>query len=107
MSEHAKKRPRKRPMCDLAQIDFLLYAWGKSSLGDFIAAKSERGLVVFEFADPAGSAVKDLQERFPNVEIVEHPVAMMDVIATLAHLVDHPDEDPRVPLDMRGTDYEK
>jgi AraC family transcriptional regulator of adaptative response/methylated-DNA-[protein]-cysteine methyltransferase len=94
-------------MCDLIQFDFLLYAWGKSSLGDFIAAKSDRGLVAFEFASPDGNAVKDLQKRFPNVVITEHPVAMAETIAALAHLVDHPDEDPGIPLDVRGTDYEK
>ena len=75
-------------MCDLIQFDFLLYAWGKSSLGDFIAAKSDRGLVAFEFASPEGNAVKDLQERFPNVVITEHPVAMAETIAALAHLVE-------------------
>jgi AraC family transcriptional regulator, regulatory protein of adaptative response / methylated-DNA-[protein]-cysteine methyltransferase len=94
-------------MCDLIQFDFLLYAWGKSSLGDFIAAKSDRGLVAFEFASPDGNAVKELQKRFPNVVITEHPVAMAETIAALAHLVDHPDQDPGIPLDVRGTDYEK
>lgn len=94
-------------MCDLVQFDFLLYAWGKSSLGDFIAAKSERGLVVFEFAHPGGTAVKELHERFPNMVITEHPVAMAETIAALSHLVDHPEEPSSMTLDIRGTDYEK
>src|SRR6478672_10689317 len=54
-------------MCDLIQFDCLLYSWGKSSLGDFIAARSDRGLVAFEFASPDGNAVEELQARFPNV----------------------------------------
>lgn len=94
-------------MCDLAGFDFLLYAWGKSSLGDFIAAKSSHGLVAFEFATPGGYAVEKLQERFPNTVITEHPVEMAETIAALARLVDHPDEDPGIPLDLRGTDYQK
>jgi AraC family transcriptional regulator of adaptative response/methylated-DNA-[protein]-cysteine methyltransferase len=94
-------------MCDLIQSDDFLYAWGKSSLGDFIAAQSGRGLVAFEFASPDGSAVKHLQARFPNAALTEHPTALTDTIAALARLVDHPDQDPGVVLDIHGTDYEK
>ena len=93
-------------MCDLIQFDFLLYAWGKSSLGDFIAAKSNRGLVAFEFASPDCNALKDLQERFPNVVLTEHLPAMAETIAALSHVVDRPDQDPGIPLHIRGTDYE-
>jgi len=94
-------------MCDLIQFDHLLYAWGKSSLGDFIAAKSERGLVTFEFASPYGNAATALQARFPNVVLTEHPEALAETIATLVHLVDHPGRDPAIPLDVHGSDFEK
>ena len=94
-------------MCDLIQFDGLLYAWGKSSLGDFIAVKSERGLVAFGFASRDGSAIKELQARLPNVALTEHPAALAETIAALARLVDHPGQDPRLPLDIHGTDYEK
>jgi len=94
-------------MCDLIPFDSLLYAWGESSLGDFIAAKSDRGLVAFEFARRDGDAVKALQARFPGVVMTEHATAMAATVAALGRLVDHPGEDPGIPLDMRGTDYEK
>lgn len=94
-------------MRDLIQFDCLLYTWGKSSLGDFIAVQSDHGLVAFEFASAAGNAIKELQARFPSVALTEHPTAMAVTIAALAQLVDHPDQDPGIPLDIRGTDYEK
>ncbi|MFI5029520.1 MAG: methylated-DNA--[protein]-cysteine S-methyltransferase [Reyranellales bacterium] len=94
-------------MCDLIRFDSLLYAWGESSLGDFIAAKSARGLVAFEFANRDSTAVAELQARFPNVVLTEHPAAMAETIAALARLVDHPGQDPVIPLDIHGTDYEK
>jgi AraC family transcriptional regulator of adaptative response/methylated-DNA-[protein]-cysteine methyltransferase len=94
-------------MCDLIQFDDLVYAWGKSSLGDFIAAQSNRGVVAFEFASLDGNAVKELQARFPNATLTEHPAAMASTIAALAQLVDRPDQEPAIPLDIRGTDYEK
>ena len=94
-------------MCDLIQFDSLLYACGKSSLGDFIVAQSDRGLVAFEFASADGNAIKQLQARFPNVVLTEQPAAMAETIAALARLVDHPDQDPGIALDIRGTAYEK
>src|SRR5215472_10214178 len=94
-------------MCDLSQFGSLLYAWGRSSLGDFIALKSDRGLVAFEFASPGGNVLDGLQARLPDAALTEHPEAMAETLAALAHLVDHPDQDPRIPLDIRGSDYEK
>ncbi len=94
-------------MCDLIQFGDLVFAWGKSSLGDFIAVTSEHGLVAFEFASSSGNTVGELQARFPNTDLTEHPAAMAETIGALARLVDHPDRDPGIPLDIRGTDYEK
>jgi AraC family transcriptional regulator of adaptative response/methylated-DNA-[protein]-cysteine methyltransferase len=94
-------------MCDLIHFGDLLYAWGTSSLGDFLAVQSDRGLVAFEFANPDGNAVRELQARFPDIVLTERPAAMAETIAALARLVDHPDQDPGIALDIRGTDYEK
>lgn len=94
-------------MCDLVPVDFLVYAWGKSSLGDFIAAQSDRGLVAFEFATPGDKAVADLRQRFPDVALTEHPAALAETIAALTALVDHPERVPQIPLDPHGTEYEK
>jgi AraC family transcriptional regulator of adaptative response/methylated-DNA-[protein]-cysteine methyltransferase len=94
-------------MCDLFQFGSLIYAWGESSLGDFIAVQSDRGLVAFEFANPKGNVLDQLQARLPDAALTEHPAAMAETIAALARLVDHPGEDPGIALDMRGTDYEK
>lgn len=94
-------------MCDLFQFGSLFYAWGKSSLGDFIAVESNRGLVAFEFAEPEDNVLDKLQARLPDAALTEHPAAMAETIAALARVVDHPSEDPGIPLDIRGTDYEK
>ena len=53
-------------MCDLIHFGDLLYAWGESCLGDFLAVQSNRGLVAFEFASADGNAIKQLQARFPE-----------------------------------------
>jgi AraC family transcriptional regulator of adaptative response/methylated-DNA-[protein]-cysteine methyltransferase len=94
-------------MSELIQIDAIRYAWGQSSLGDFIAAMSDRGLVAFEFARSGGDAVGALQQHFPETVVVEDAAGLAHTVATLARVVDHPDQDPGLALDMRGSDYEK
>jgi AraC family transcriptional regulator of adaptative response/methylated-DNA-[protein]-cysteine methyltransferase len=87
-------------------METLLYAWGRSSLGDFIAVRSDRGLVAFEFARPDGRAVDHLRRRFPDAVITEQSAALAGLVAALAQLVDHPDRAAGLPLDLRGTNYE-
>lgn len=86
--------------------DDIRYAWGESSLGDFIAALSRGGLVAFEFAD-RGSALDRLRERLPQAALREDTAGLGATVAALSRLVDHPDEATDIPLDPRGSDYEK
>jgi AraC family transcriptional regulator, regulatory protein of adaptative response / methylated-DNA-[protein]-cysteine methyltransferase len=79
------------------------YAFGQSSLGLFIAASSERGLVNFEFIDRADS----LRDRFPAATLEEDPGGFSEMIGCLATLVDHPETDPGITLDPRGSEYQK
>jgi AraC family transcriptional regulator of adaptative response/methylated-DNA-[protein]-cysteine methyltransferase len=83
------------------------YAWGESSLGEFIAAVSERGLVAFEFADGRIAALEGLQARLPDVSLEEDREDLAELIGKLATLVDHPETDPGITLDARGSDYQK
>jgi AraC family transcriptional regulator of adaptative response/methylated-DNA-[protein]-cysteine methyltransferase len=83
------------------------YAWGISSLGNFIAAVSDNGLVAFEFGEQVMTMLDALQVRFPNATIVSDQNGMSDIVAKLMHLVDHPDQDSGIVLDIRGSDYQK
>ena len=83
------------------------YAWGSSSLGDFIAAASDDGLVAFEFGEQGAAMLDTLQMRFPDAAIVDDRSGLSDMVGKLEHLVDHPDQDPGIVLDMRGSDYQK
>jgi AraC family transcriptional regulator, regulatory protein of adaptative response / methylated-DNA-[protein]-cysteine methyltransferase len=92
---------------DRTLSDNIRYAWGKSSLGDFISAWSDQGLVVFEFADHGGSALETLRNAFPSAAVAEDVAGLASATAKLAQLVDHPGEDPGIALDLRGSEYEK
>jgi len=46
-------------------------ASGESSLGEFIAGMSDRGLVAFAFTDSVVPPIDALHERFPDATIEE------------------------------------
>ena len=64
------------------------YAWGSSSLGDFIAAASDDGLVAFEFGEQGTAMLDTLQMRFPDAAIVDDRSGLSDMVGKLEHLVD-------------------
>jgi AraC family transcriptional regulator of adaptative response/methylated-DNA-[protein]-cysteine methyltransferase len=87
--------------------DLIRYATGHSSLGDFVMASSARGVVAFEFTSPGVDPADGLRERFADADLVEDATGLAATLAALARLVDHPEEDPGLPLDLRGSDYER
>lgn len=87
--------------------EHIRYAWGVSSLGDFMAAASDDGLVAFEFGERGAAMLSALQSRFPDAAIEEDRSGLSDMVGKLATLVDHPDQDPGIALDMRGSAYQK
>jgi AraC family transcriptional regulator of adaptative response/methylated-DNA-[protein]-cysteine methyltransferase len=82
------------------------YAWGASSLGDFIAAVSDRGLVAFEFADRDGAILDQLRTRLAAASL-EEDSGLGELVGKLQMLVDHPETDPDIALDPRGSDDQR
>jgi AraC family transcriptional regulator of adaptative response/methylated-DNA-[protein]-cysteine methyltransferase len=83
------------------------YAFGQSSLGGFLAAASDRGLVAFEFTD-RGTAILDvLRDRFPAASLEQDDGGLAETVGKLEVLVDRPETDPGIALDPRGSDYQK
>jgi AraC family transcriptional regulator, regulatory protein of adaptative response / methylated-DNA-[protein]-cysteine methyltransferase len=83
------------------------YAWGQSSLGSFMVAVSDLGLVAFEFAEDRAALIEALRRRFPDVVLEEDGAALSDTVEKLARVVDCPGGDPGLALDPQGTKYEK
>jgi AraC family transcriptional regulator of adaptative response/methylated-DNA-[protein]-cysteine methyltransferase len=83
------------------------YAWGESSLGDFMVATSEEGVVAFEFAQGGAAALDALRARFPGAELESDEPGLAELVEKLAAAIERPDLDPGIPLDFRGSDYQK
>jgi AraC family transcriptional regulator of adaptative response/methylated-DNA-[protein]-cysteine methyltransferase len=87
--------------------EIIRYAFGQSTLGGFLAASSERGLVAFEFTDNEAVALDALNARFPVASLKEDADGLTEMVRELEALVDHPEMDPRIALDPRGSDFQQ
>jgi AraC family transcriptional regulator, regulatory protein of adaptative response / methylated-DNA-[protein]-cysteine methyltransferase len=86
--------------------EVIRFAWGSSSLGDFMVAVSEAGLVALEFGSDHKLTENALRSRFPDAEVVGRQAELADTLKKIARAIEEPGHDPALPLDMRGTPYQ-
>ncbi|MEZ2132139.1 MULTISPECIES: methylated-DNA--[protein]-cysteine S-methyltransferase [unclassified Sinorhizobium] len=86
--------------------EIIRFAWGISSLGDFIVAMSERGIVALEFSSNRTAMEDALRVRFPEADVIDAQEALNSIVEKLARTIEEPHFDPALPLDLRGTPYE-
>jgi len=87
--------------------ELIRYAFGHSSLGDFLAATSALGLVAFEFGDRHAALIDALRQRFPEAMVEEDEAGLAEATSQLAAMIDQPNRESPLRLDPRGTDYQK
>jgi len=83
-------------------MNTIRYAFGDSSLGPFVAALSARGLAFVAF----DAGLVELEGRFPDADLVEDRAALSEAIGKLAAMIDHPESDADLTLDLQGSDFE-
>ena len=82
------------------------YAWGESSLGSFMVALSQRGVVALDFTEPGPEFLAMLRQRFPKADLLEDPESMAGTVARATALIERPERTSDLPLDPRGSDFE-
>jgi AraC family transcriptional regulator of adaptative response/methylated-DNA-[protein]-cysteine methyltransferase len=82
------------------------YAVGESSLGAVLVAKTARGICAILLGDTEEELVGDLSARFPKARIAAHP-AFQDLILQVIAYVDAPGNGIGLPLDIRGTAFQR
>jgi AraC family transcriptional regulator of adaptative response/methylated-DNA-[protein]-cysteine methyltransferase len=87
--------------------EIIRYAFGQSSLGCFMAAMSDSGLIAFEFTDRGAAVLDVLGAIAPASTLSEDPTGLAEIIGRLGALADAPGRDPGITLDPRGSDYQK
>lgn len=87
-----------------ARIEFAL---GQCSLGAILVARSARGLCAISLGDDPDALLRELQERFPNAELLGGEAGFEQVVAHVVGLVEAPGIGLALPLDIRGTAFQQ
>ena len=86
--------------------EIIRFAWGISSLGDFMVAMSDKGLVALDFGSHHSAMEDALRVRFSEANIIDRQEELNDVLEKVHRALEEPGFDPAVPLDLRGTPYQ-
>ena len=83
------------------------FAVGRCSLGDILVARSEKGICAITLGDDADELVRDLQDRFPNANLIGGDAAFERLVAQVVGFVEAPRIGFDLPLDVRGTAFQQ
>jgi AraC family transcriptional regulator of adaptative response/methylated-DNA-[protein]-cysteine methyltransferase len=83
------------------------FALGQCSLGAILVAATARGVCAILLGDEPGALVRDLQERFPNAELIGGDETFEQVVARVVGLVEAPALGLDLPLDVQGTAFQQ
>lgn len=84
----------------------LRFAVGVCSLGHVLVAATAKGVAAVLLGDNPAALLRDLQDRFPNAELIGGDPAFDSLAATVIALIEHPRPAPELPLDIRGTAFQ-
>lgn len=87
-----------------AQIRFAIAA---CSLGAILVASTAQGICAILIDDDPDFLVRDLQDRFPNAELIGAEADYEQVVSRVIGLVERPELGLDLPLDVRGTAFQQ
>ncbi|ELI8045337.1 TPA: bifunctional DNA-binding transcriptional regulator/O6-methylguanine-DNA methyltransferase Ada [Yersinia enterocolitica] len=85
----------------------LRFAVGESSLGAILMAKSELGICAILLGDDPALLVQQLQDKFPQAELIGGDAEFEQWFAQVVGLVEAPQLGLDLPLDIRGTAFQQ
>lgn len=77
------------------------------SLGMLLVARSERGICAISLGDDAAVMLQQLQNQFKAATLIQAEVQLQQELAYLQTLVDEPDREMNLPLDIQGTAFQQ
>lgn len=83
------------------------FAIGRSSLGSILVARSEKGVCAILLGDDPEALVRDLQDRFPEANLVGGDKEFEKLVSRIVGLVEAPGTGLDLPLDIRGTAFQQ
>ncbi len=83
------------------------FAVGECSLGAILVARSERGVCAILMGDDPEALTRELQDRFPRANLIGGDREFERVVAQVVGFVEAPGAGLDLPLDVRGTAFQK
>ncbi|MGE8319800.1 MAG: bifunctional DNA-binding transcriptional regulator/O6-methylguanine-DNA methyltransferase Ada [Comamonas sp.] len=83
------------------------FAVGQSLLGAILVAQSARGICAIFLGDDPEALVRDLQDQFPQAELVGADAGFEQLVAQVVGFVEQPSLGLALPLDVRGTAFQE
>ncbi|MEO8844816.1 MAG: bifunctional DNA-binding transcriptional regulator/O6-methylguanine-DNA methyltransferase Ada [Kofleriaceae bacterium] len=85
----------------------LTFAVGECSLGAILVASSTKGVAAILLGDDPDTLVHDLQDQFPNAQLIGGDAAYERLVARVVGFVEAPHLELDLPLDVRGTAFQQ
>jgi AraC family transcriptional regulator of adaptative response/methylated-DNA-[protein]-cysteine methyltransferase len=83
------------------------FAVGECSLGHILVAQSQRGVCAVLLGDDPDKLARDLEDLFPNAELIGGDGQFEQVVAQVVGFVEAPALGLTLPLDIRGTAFQE
>ena len=83
------------------------FAVGQCSLGAILVARSEKGICAITLHDDPEELVRELQDRFPNANLIGGDREFEQLVAQVVGFVEAPRIGLNLPLDVRGTAFQQ
>ncbi len=91
----------------LSSGEMIRFAMGQSTLGAVLVATTDKGICAIFLGDDPEQLARDLQDAFPKAEITGGDVAFDALVAQVVGFVEHPVLGFDLPLDIRGTAFQR
>jgi AraC family transcriptional regulator of adaptative response/methylated-DNA-[protein]-cysteine methyltransferase len=82
------------------------FAVGECSLGSILVASSDKGVCAILIDDEPEALARDLQDRFPQAELIGRDAGFEALVAKVVGFVEAPALGLNLPLDLRGTAFQ-
>lgn len=83
------------------------FAIAECSLGDILVAASDRGICAISLGDDAEKLARELQDRFPNANLIGGDAEFEKLVARVIGFVEAPRLGLDLPLDISGTAFQQ
>ncbi|KAA8994987.1 bifunctional DNA-binding transcriptional regulator/O6-methylguanine-DNA methyltransferase Ada [Affinibrenneria salicis] len=89
------------------QGSLIRFAVGQCSMGAILVAQSQKGICAIFIGDDPDALTRDLQDQFPQAELIGGDAEFERLVAQVVGFVEQPNQGLNLPLDVQGTVFQE